>query len=345
MSGSLLERILAEIEASGPIGFGRYLELALYDPTEGFYARGGAGRRRDFITSPEVGPLFGAVVARALDEWWDELGRPDRFIFAEAGAGEGTLARSIHAASPACLGSLDYIAVETSAQQREGHPAAVISASSLPEHIDVGVVFANELLDNLPFDLMEWRPERGWHQIRIGRSGDELVEVAVAATGLPPAPAVPTGSAAVRYPVHLAATQWVREALGRIGRGRLVVLDYMVDRYPCADPGREWLRTYRAHDRGSDPLVDPGSQDVTVDVGLDQLAAVADPTRVASQAEWLRRHGIDQLVDEGRRYWADHAASPDVRALVARSRIGEAEALVDASGLGAFTVVEWDVGL
>ena len=72
------------------------MELALYDPERGFYATGGrAGRRGDFLTSPEVGPLFGAVLARALDGWWDELGRPDPFVVVEAGAGPGTLARTV----------------------------------------------------------------------------------------------------------------------------------------------------------------------------------------------------------------------------------------------------------
>ena len=83
------------------------MEAALYDPEDGFYASGGsAGRRGDFLTAPEVGPLYGAVLARALDTWWAELGRPDPFVVVEAGAGPGTLARSVLAAAPACLPAL-----------------------------------------------------------------------------------------------------------------------------------------------------------------------------------------------------------------------------------------------
>ena len=75
------------------------MDLALYGE-HGFYASGGrAGRRGDFITSPEVGPLFGAVLARAIDAWWNELGRPSDFAVVEAGAGPGTLARAILAAA------------------------------------------------------------------------------------------------------------------------------------------------------------------------------------------------------------------------------------------------------
>ena len=92
-----LERLLAErISAEGPLSFSDYVAEALYHPHLGFYATGGrAGRRGDFLTSPEVGPLFGAVVARALDTCWTELGRPAPFVFVDAGAGPGTLARSI----------------------------------------------------------------------------------------------------------------------------------------------------------------------------------------------------------------------------------------------------------
>ena len=95
--------------------FDEVIELALYHPEHGFYGRGGgAGRGADFLTSPEVGPLFGAVVARALDTWWTELGTPDPFIVVEAGAGVGTLARSILTANPACSPAVRYVVVERS---------------------------------------------------------------------------------------------------------------------------------------------------------------------------------------------------------------------------------------
>ncbi|GIT75668.1 MAG: hypothetical protein Ct9H300mP31_01990 [Acidimicrobiaceae bacterium] len=81
-----------------------------------FYASGGAaGRRGDFLTSPEVGPLFGAVVARWLDNRWEAMGRPTDFTVVEAAAGVGTLARSIRDAQPACLATGQYVMVERSA--------------------------------------------------------------------------------------------------------------------------------------------------------------------------------------------------------------------------------------
>src|SRR5215213_9313391 len=109
------------------------MDLALYDPAHGFYATGGgAGRRGDFLTSPEVGPLFGAVVARALDAWWDDLGRPDPFLVVEAGAGTGTLARDVLAAGPACGPALRYVLVERSESLRERQAGRL--ALELPAH-------------------------------------------------------------------------------------------------------------------------------------------------------------------------------------------------------------------
>ena len=98
----LAERLATRIRAGGPLTFSAFMDAALYAP-DGFYESGGsAGRRGDFLTSPEVGPLFGAVIARALDGWWDDLGRPDPYVVVDAGAGPGTLARSILRRAPRC---------------------------------------------------------------------------------------------------------------------------------------------------------------------------------------------------------------------------------------------------
>ena len=104
-----MEAIRAAIgSAGGAIPFSEFQRLALYGPN-GFYTRpdgGRAGRRRgDFITSSEVGPLFGVVLARYLDDVWRTLGEPSPFVVVDAGAGPGTLARTIAAAAPACARS------------------------------------------------------------------------------------------------------------------------------------------------------------------------------------------------------------------------------------------------
>ena len=344
MTPALEAAFFDRLRREGPLPFSAFMEAALYDPVGGFYSAGGqAGRRRgDFLTSPEVGPLFGAVLARAIDSWWVELGRPDPFAVVDAGAGPGTLARAVLAARPAALeaDALRYVAVERSSSQRDDHAGLVIeSMPTLPEAPIVGVILANELLDNLPFRLAVFAG--GWQEafVDLG-AGGRLVEVLrpfVAVPGCLPAEA----AHGARAPVQEEAAAWVADALSRLHAGRLVVVDYTrTTAEMAARPWREWLRTYRAHERGAHYLADPGLQDITGDVALDQLPT---PATVATQADFLRAHGLDDLVAEGRRLWAEKAAAPDLAALRARSRVREAESLCDPSGLGGFTVAEWVV--
>ena len=335
---SCAEPLRAAIDAAGgAIGFDEYLGIALYG-VGGFYStEGRAGRRGDFITSPEVGPLFGAVVAAAIDGWWRELGEPADFTVVEVGAGPGTLARAVNAASPACRPR--YVAVEVSETQRASHPHHVESMRDLPPPVGSGVVVANELLDNLPFRLAVFDGVWRESMVALGRDGtlNEVLSGPVdpLPTWLPIR--APHGS---RAPIQTQAAQWVHRARGLMASGRVVSIDYCVPRTTelAMRPWRDWLRTYRGHERGGHYLADVGSQDITTDVCLDQLPA-ADAVR--SQRQFLQRWGIDELVDEGRAAWEAAAAAPDLRALTMRSRVREAEALLDPGGLGGFTVCEW----
>ncbi len=390
---------LAErIHRAGPIPFSTFVEAALYDSSTGFFATGhGAGRAGgDFVTSPEVGPLFGVCVARAIDDWWRRLGEPDPFIVMEAGAGSGRLCREVLRAEPDCAPALRYVLVERSAALRErqrellvvepfehalgpsspdldgvpesvGGSGPIVSAlEELPALSVDGVVIANELLDNLPFDVAE-RTADGWLEIRVGvtdagtfhevpvRASEELVAWLDGVD-------LPVGT---RVPVQRAVEEWIDDRASRLRRGAVLILDYAVElddlvarREPPegADSSRPgdrrpgnlgsvgWLRTYRGHERGGDPLDDPGTQDITTDVLLPTLRRDARRAgftlaHESSQADWLRALGIDELVAEGRARWDAGAARGDLEALAGRSRITEAAALTDPDGLGAHTVL------
>lgn len=321
------------------VPFSEFMASALYGP-DGFYTTGGrAGRRGDFLTSPEVGPLFGAVLARFLDREWERLGRPGEFVVVDAGAGPGTLARAVLAASPACLAALRYVAVEVAAHQREQHPAGVTSRPDLPSDPFDGVIVANELLDNLPFRLAVH--DDGWREAYVVTLPDgRLVEQLSAP--FDPVPAVLPVRAAhgSRAPLQDEAAAWVERARSLVRRGTVLVVDYGTPTTAelAARPWRDWLRTYRAHERGGHYLASPGEQDITSEIAIDQLP---EPDAVRSQAQWLQLHGIDELVADGKAHWEQHAARPDLTAMKMRSRVSEAEALLDPSGLGAFTVLEW----
>ena len=368
-------QVLAErIGRFGSVRFDEFVATALYGDGGFFATGGGAGRREgDFITSPEVGPLFGAVLARYLDARWEELGFCDPFVVVDAGAGRGTLARSVLAARPRCAPALRYVMVERSPALRRAqaehlplaHPFEVLTSEAgddgrpvpsgggplvcsledLPSEPVDGVVVANELLDNLPPRLFE-RTDDGWAEVRVTVREGRFVELPVPADAAAAAVVeslAPAARSGARVPRQEAAADWLARALGVVARGVVLVVDYTaVTTAELADrPMGEWLRTYRDHDRGGPVLDDPGGQDVTCEVAVDQLARVAPPDEQWTQAAWLRRWGIDRLVEEGRRIWAERAGVGDLEALRARSRVVEAEALCDPTGLGAFGVLAW----
>jgi NADH dehydrogenase [ubiquinone] 1 alpha subcomplex assembly factor 7 len=371
-SNPVAEHLAQVIHREGPITFDRFMEAALYGEG-GFFASGhGAGRAgRDFVTSPEVGPLFGVCVARALDRLWHALDDPDPFLVIEAGAGNGRLAREVLRAEPQCLRALRYVLVERSAQLRaeqrtrlplepvdealgpfvrrpdddQPEPArlagpVVTALAEMPALSASGaVVLANELLDNLPFGIAEFDGDR-WLEVRVGNGTPGFVEVLVPADADMGAPVVP----GTRVPIPRGIDGWFRECEGVLRDGFLLAIDYATTRAELA--GRPWIRTYRAHASGTDPLVDPGEQDITADVVLEQVDAAAPFPRLRTerQAEWLAGLGIHALVDEGRRTWQEGAAGGGLAALTGRSRVTEAAALTDADGLGAHKVLLFGAG-
>jgi NADH dehydrogenase [ubiquinone] 1 alpha subcomplex assembly factor 7 len=374
------EELAERIGREGPIGFDVFVELALYGD-DGFFTRArGAGRAgRDFVTSPEVGPLFGALVARALDGWWRDLHEPDPYLVIEAGAGRGRLARDVLGAAPACAAALRYVLVERSsalrAEQRElvtiepfedalgpvvradddaplpvvGMGPIVTALDELPAVPLDGVVLANELLDNLPFRVVERAPD-GWSEVRVTLDGDALVEVLVPAVDELAAEAdlvaagasVPAGA---RLPVPTGVPGWLQGCAAALRHGVLVVVDYAATADELVARGTEgWLRTYRGHGRGGPPLADPGAQDVTIDLPREYLVHAAGRAGFRLQADttqqaWLRTLGVDDLVAVARDEWDARAHVGDLEAVRHRSRVTEGAALVDPAGLGAHRVL------
>ena len=375
---AVAEQLAQLIHREGPITFDRFMETALYGDG-GFFASGhGAGRAgRDFVTSPEVGPLFGVCMARALDRLWRALDEPDPFLVIEAGAGNGRLAREVLRAAPACLPALRYVLVERSpalrAEQRERlpmepadealgpfvrraptktrpcpRPAAGPVFTALEElpalAADDAVVIANELLDNLPFGIAEWDGAR-WLEVRVGheREPDGFAEVLVPATPTS-ATRLPGGHARADPARHRRLV--ARRARASCATASCSSIDYTTT---IAELGsRPWLRTYREHARrDASRSTRPGEQDITADVVLEQLDAAAPFPRLRTdrQAEWLararhrraRRRGPPDLGGEG-------AARGDLDALAGRSRVAEAAALTDPAGLGAHQVVLFGAG-
>jgi NADH dehydrogenase [ubiquinone] 1 alpha subcomplex assembly factor 7 len=325
-----------------------------------------------------VGPLFGALVSRALDRWWRDLQHPDPFLVVDAGAGRGRLAVDVLASSPACAPALRYVLVERSeslrAAQHElltlepfedvwgpvvrtdadapvpvaGMGPITAALSELPAVRTPGVVIANELFDNLPFRIVE-RTAREWLEVRVGVEGHEFVELLVPAADELAAEAdlvaVGTVPPRARIPIPTALPAWFRRSALALHRGVLVIIDYCATAAELVERGGEgWLRTYRDHGRGASALEGVGDQDITIDVPLEYLVHAAARAGFGlqadiSQAEWLRDLGLDEMVDEARAQWSARAGVGDLAAVRHRSRIGEAAALSDPRGLGAHRVL------
>ena len=228
--------------------------------------------------------------------------------------------------------------LEVSDRQRSSHPDGVRSVASMPDAPFTGVVIANELLDNLPFRLAVF--DGGWREAVVDVADDGACREHTVA-GPEEWSWLPAGvQHGARAPIQEAAGEWVRSALDRLVAGSVLAIDYCTPRTAmlALSPWREWLRTYRGHERGEHYLRAPGSQDITTQVCIDQLP---EPDAVRTQAQFLQRWGIDELVEEGRQAWSSQAAAPTLESLRMRSRVREAESLLDPQGLGGFSVLEW----
>ncbi len=347
---ALAARIRDEIRARGPMPFARYMELALYDPAGGYYRSDAArpGRGGDFLTAPELHPIFGEVLAHAVEDAWDRLGRTEPFVVVEHGAGEGALAVPLlDALSP----SIRYRPVEVD-ERRLARLRARLAEAGLAERLDDasagapfdGVVIANEVLDALPV-----------HRVR--RSGDELRELAVdigpddafLEVDIPPT----TPALAERLDIEgieladgqtaevcLAIDAWVADATAALRRGLLVLIDYGAPATELYDPVRRrdgTLRAYVRHQVHDDPYRFVGRQDLTAHVDFTAVewaarAAGLTTLGITTQAEALMGLGIE---DRLREIQADPATTFEDYALL-RSALMR---LLDPAAMGKFRVM------
>jgi SAM-dependent MidA family methyltransferase len=334
ISASLLELIRAEAKSrGGRLPFDRFMELALYAPGLGYYVAGAEklGAAGDFVTAPEVSPLFARALAAACAEVLDALGGGDLL---ELGAGSGALAAELLAALEAAGRLPDrYLILEPSpelaARQRvcltarlPGLMRRVGWVSTLPTGMR-GLILANEVVDAMPV-----------HRFRIGTDGrplelfveaDEsgLSEVADApvSVGLHAAVAALQAEGYARVPgycseVNLRLRPWVAALAEGLGRGLILVIDYGYPRAEYYLPERDMgtLICHARHRAHGDPYRDVGLQDITASVDFTALAeagAAAGMTLsgYTTQANFLFGCGIDGLLGEAMASAPDQAAS------------------------------------
>jgi SAM-dependent MidA family methyltransferase len=287
----------------GPLTVAAFMDLALYHPELGYYARAPqrSGRAGDFFTSVDVGPLFGELLEVQLAEMFRIL-QPTTFDLVEAGAGNGRLSADILRAArgrdPDLYAALRLHLVEASARARDEQRAVLgdfaerlhSAQASMPDSFE-GALVANELLDAMPVHQVVMR-EDGLREVYVAR--DARTGALRTVEGPPSTPELQAYLDRLglmlepgwRAEIGLAAIEWLRDAARRLRRGFMLIVDY-------GHPARELyslshaqgtLTTFSGH-RSAGPesaaaappwLQNPGGQDITAHVDFTSVRAAAE---------------------------------------------------------------------
>jgi SAM-dependent MidA family methyltransferase len=302
--------------AGGAISFAEYMHHALYAPGLGYYSAGATkfGEAGDFVTAPEISPVFAGVVARQCAEVFASLDRPSLL---EVGGGSGRLAcdllkrlRELDALPESCE------ILEVSADLRERQYALLESEvpdliervswlDRFPESLS-GVIIANEVIDALPVERFAIRAE-GISQLCVTSGGDsfsiaeraapELLIAAVEGIERDLGEPLPEGYVS---DVCLAAPAWIADLGRSLERGVAFLFDYGVGRreYYARDRSGGWLRCHFRHHAHNNALILPGVQDLTAWVDFSAVATAAsdnglDVAGYVTQAQFLIGGGLD----------------------------------------------------
>ncbi len=331
------------------------MELALYHPVLGYYARGPrSGWQGHYLTSPELDPAFGELWTRGFRLIWESCGKPSTFSLIEVGAGEGGLAAALLPAIQADFAQvLRYVIVEPlptlRTRQRarlEGAPVEWVEDLADVPTVDAGCVFANELLDNFPVSIVEQTPS-GPVELRVVADGPGLSFTAMPLTGtLKKAAARVTRSLPVGHRIEMRAgvDDFIASAAACIESGALVFVDYGYEEPDLVARPNGTLACYSNTGVDDRPLEAPGMKDITAHVNWTALRRSSKRAGLTtrgpiSQSKVLAGLGLDTLLRAARASRDAAAGSGQgVSAVRALSRHQALAALADPGGLGQLEV-------
>ncbi len=326
----LLAEIRAEIAATGPIPFARFMELALYHPQYGYYVRPvddptqeRIGWSGDFYTSSDVHPILGQALAKQAQQLDACLGHPDPFTVVEMGPGKGLLARDFLTAcrnAPANLSQrLRYILIERSASMRAlqhqhvapwigqaGHVAWLDRLEDLPPNSLTGLFLSNELVDAFPVHrlaVVDGHPqeiyvdngENGFTETFRPLSGELTHYLQAGAIHLPDG---------YRTEVNLNAVRWMKQVAQVLARGAVLTIDYGHTAEDLYGPERKngTFLCYYSQTTSEDAYDRVGEQDMTAHVDFSALAqaghqAGLEVTGFTNQMSFLIGLGAEQFLE------------------------------------------------
>lgn len=343
----LRDVLVARIRARGALTFAEFMDAALYDPTHGYYStRARIGFDGDYLTASDLGPVFGRLLARAVVELWQSLGKPATWDLVEAGAGRGTTLRDLLAAltyaNPTAARAAKPAIIEVSPHLREQQARALEGAelrwaSSARALAPIrGVVYANEVLDAFPVHVLV-RTADGVKEAHVDERDGRLVEVLRAPSTqdlrwrMPDA--LPAGA---RWEVSPAAEGWVAALASALTTGYLLFIDYGDEESGLlARQGAGTVRGFARHRLLEDPYGDPGAHDLTATVNFTAIRRAAEGAGLRLAGSGTQR---DVLIALGAREATVRPESP-IEQLRAASRRGATDTLLDPNGFGAFRFV------
>ena len=359
VSQELSSRIAAEIARHGGwLSFARYMEMALYEPGLGYYSNPGQvfGAAGDFVTAPELTPLFGATLARQVSPWLkDPALAGSGQVVLEVGGGSGMLAAQL-------LNALDnvgnhevrYLILELSAERREHQRQTLKSLApglmdrvgwleTFPESF-AGVVVANELLDAMPVQLFEWQADAEAELQEMGvtwvdgqfawapRPADAVLTETVTALRNRLGPEGAQWHSPYRSEICPAQQAWMRTLADCMTAGVVMLLDYgfAAPEYYHPQRNQGTLMCHYRHRSHADPFLWPGLSDITAHVDFTALARAATAEGFSlvgytSMAAFLLNAGLlDELADlprEPESFWFAQAQA--VQQLISEAEMGE----------------------
>ena len=359
VSQELSTRIAAEIARHGGwLSFARYMEMALYEPGLGYYSNPGQvfGAAGDFVTAPELTPLFGATLARQVSPWLkDPALAGSGQVVLEVGGGSGMLAAQLlNALDNVGRHEVRYLILELSAERREHQRQTLKSLApglmdrvgwldTFPESF-AGVVVANELLDAMPVQLFEWQADAEAELQEMGvtwvdgqfawapRPADAVLTETVTALRNRLGPEGAQWHSPYRSEICPAQQAWMRTLADCMTAGVVMLLDYGFAAPEYYHPQRDQgtLMCHYRHRSHADPFLWPGLSDITAHVDFTALARSATAEGFSlvgytSMAAFLLNAGLlDELADlprEPESFWFAQAQA--VQQLISEAEMGE----------------------
>lgn len=339
----LFELIIAEIKLHGPITFARYMELALYAPGLGYYSAGAKkfGADGDFVTAPEISPLFSKCIAYQCQQILTELNGSD---ILEIGAGSGAMATDILLELEK-LNALPqhYYILEISADLKQRQQELlkhkiphlfnkVIWLDSLSNLQLSGVILANEVLDAMP--VHKFKIDHSIKEFYVDYKNDELCWHLDKPSSAQLIKAIEQlgSELAEGYEseINLLIKPWIKSLSNVLKSGLILLLDYGFPRHEYYHPDRNQgtLMCHYQHQAHSNPLLNPGLQDITAHVDFTAVAEAADTCDLnvagyTNQANFLVNCGLLNLIADNSDPTTQWQVSQQIKKLLMPSEMGE----------------------